>query len=143
MPVTDNRRAMRVALNAPTLVEVIDQSPIDLHPELGRVYQRVEPDRQFIGQKFPGAVRDLSTNGAFIAGYALPLLSRVMFSFELQDHGQVTIRGWTLWRRESDCEIPRANGAVALLPQGFGVLFESVAIDARIAIHRLVAGTPK
>lgn len=134
----DNRKALRVALNVPTVVEVIDQPRIDLHPALAQVYQRVEPNRDAVGRKFPGAVRDLSTNGAFIAGEPLPLLSRVSFGFELQDFGPVTVYGWTLWRRESDCEIPRANGATALLPRGFGVLFEAIPLDARVAIHRLV-----
>ena len=134
----ENRQALRVALNVPTVVEVIDQPAIELHPSLARVYQRVEPNRAAVGHKFPGALRDLSTNGCFIAGEALPLLSRVTFSFELQDFGPVTVYGWTLWRRESDCEIPRADGATALLPRGFGVLFEAIPLDARVAIHRLV-----
>lgn len=138
MVADDKRRALRVVLNVPTVVEVVDQPPIDLHPALARVYQRVEPDRSLVGRRFPGAVRDLSTNGAFVAGEALPLVSRVTFTFELQDFGPVTAFGWTLWRRESDCELPRASGASALLPRGFGVLFEAIPLDARIAIHRLV-----
>lgn len=138
-PGNDNRRALRVALNVPTVIEVIDQPEIRLHPALEQVYQRVEPNRECVGRKFPGAVRDLSTNGAFIAGDALPLLSRVTFSFELQDFGLVTVFGWTLWRRDRDCEIPRSDGAAALLPKGFGVLFEAIGLDARLAIHRLTA----
>jgi hypothetical protein len=139
-PPDDNRRALRVALNVPTVIDVIDQPPIELHPVLARVYQRVEVNRERVGQRFPGAIRDLSTNGAFIAGEALPLLSRVTFTFELQDFGPVTVFGWTLWRRESDCEVPRLGGATAMLPRGFGVLFEAIPLDARIAIHRLVSG---
>lgn len=134
----DNRQALRVALNLPTVVEVIDQPRIELEPALARVYQRVEPNPQAIGRKFPGALRDLSTNGAFVAGEALPLLSRVTFSFELEGFGPVTVFGWTLWRRESDCELPRPDGTTALLPRGFGVLFEAIPLDARVAIHRLV-----
>lgn len=134
----ENRRALRVALNVPTVVEVIDQPQIQLHPSLQRVYQRVEANRECVGRKFPGAIRDLSTNGAFIAGEPLPLLSRVTFSFELQDFGKVTVYGWSLWRRDSDCQIPRSDGASALLPKGFGVLFEAIGLDARLAIHRLV-----
>ena len=135
---SDKRRALRVALNVPTVIEVIDQPMIDLHPSLAQVYQRVEPNRECVGRKFPGAVRDLSTNGAFIAGEALPLLSRVTFAFDLQDFGTVTVFGWSLWRRDSDCQVPRADGASALLPKGFGVLFEAIGLDARLAIHRLV-----
>jgi len=134
----DKRRATRVALNVPTVIEVIEQPQIQMHPNLEAVYERVQPNNESVGQKFPGAVRDLSTNGAFIAGEPLPLLSRVSFVFELQDFGSVTVYGWTLWRRGSDCEIPRADGAAALLPRGFGVLFEAIPLDARIAIHKLV-----
>ena len=134
----DKRRAMRVALNVPTVIEVIRQPEIAMHPNLEAVYQRVKPNEECVGQKFPGALRDLSTNGAFIAGEPLPLLSRVSFAFDLQDFGNVTVYGWTLWRRDADCEIPRADGAAALLPRGFGILFEAIPLDARIAIHKLV-----
>ena len=43
------------------------------------------------GEKFPGVVRDLSTNGAFISGEPLPLLSRVAFTFPLEGFGQVEV----------------------------------------------------
>ena len=134
----DNRRALRVALNAPTVIEVIAQPEISMHPNLKAVYDRVQSNPVSVGRRFPGAVRDLSTNGAFIAGEPLPLLSRVSFSFELQDFGPVAVFGWTLWRRDADCEIPRGEGASALLPKGFGILFEAIPLDARIAIHKLV-----
>ncbi len=139
MTAEDKRRATRVALNVPTVIEVIAQPEISMHANLEAVYQRVNANSDCVGQRFPGALRDLSTNGAFIAGEPLPLLSRVSFAFELQDFGSVTVFGWTLWRRDGDCEIPRADGASALLPQGFGVLFEAIPLDARIAIHRLVS----
>ena len=73
----ENRRALRVALNVPTVIEPIGQPVVELHENLARVYQRVEPANVKLGEKFPGVLRDLSTNGAFIAGEALPLLSRV------------------------------------------------------------------
>lgn len=138
MMADDTRRALRVAVNLPTVVEVVDQPQVALHPSLAQVYQRVDPDPEYVGRKFPAAVRDLSTNGAFVAGVALPLLSRVTFSFELRGFGQAEVWGWTLWRRSADCELPRTGGASALLPKGFGVLFEAIPLDARIAIHRMV-----
>jgi hypothetical protein len=139
----DKRRALRVALNVPTVVEPISQPAVELHENLARVYERVAPAGESIGQKFPGVVRDLSTNGAFIAGEALPLLSRVSFKFMLTGYGQVEVIGWTLWRRSEDCELPRADGSSALLPHGFGVLFEAIGLDARLAIHKLVTETEK
>lgn len=139
----DKRRALRVALNVPTVVEPIGQPAVELHSNLAKVYERVEPAAENLGEKLPGVVRDLSTNGAFIAGEALPLLSRVSFSFMLTGFGQVEVIGWALWRRSEDCELPRPDGSTALLPHGFGVLFEAIPLDARLAIHKLVNEPPK
>ena len=72
----ENRNATRIALNTPVVIESIGQTPIKLHPNLAEVYSRVEPSAA-AGDKFPGTLRDLSTNGAFVAGEALPLLSRI------------------------------------------------------------------
>ncbi len=84
------RRARRVVLNAPAIIEPVGQGGVDLHPTLAAVYSRVEASREAVGQRFPGVVRDLSTNGAFIAGPALPLLSRVAVRFEFEGHGRST-----------------------------------------------------
>ena len=86
-------------------------------------------------------VRDLSTNGAFIAGDALPLLARVAFQFPLEGFGKVETLAWVLWRREADCEVPLPDGELITLPRGFGVLFESLALEARIAIHKLCSAS--
>jgi hypothetical protein len=40
-PVTDKRRASRIVVNAPALVESIGQPPANLHPNLAAVYERV------------------------------------------------------------------------------------------------------
>lgn len=139
MTKTDQRNATRVALNAPILIESIGQPEITLHPALANVYTRVNPEAK--GSKFPGRLRDLSTNGAFVAGEALPLLSRIAFSFELPDFGRVEGIGWTMWRRAEDCEVPREGQDPAKLPKGFGILFEAIPLDARLAIHRTVQRT--
>jgi hypothetical protein len=140
----DNRRALRIMLDAPTTVRSIGLPEVKLHENLVRVYQRVIPEGEHVGQSFECRVRDLSTNGAFIAGEPLPLLSRVSFSFHLDGYGELEIVGWTLWRRQEDCEIPRAEGKPAVLPRGFGVLFEAIPLDARLVIHSMVTGvTPK
>ena len=79
----EQRRARRVAVSLPALIEAIGQPDVALHPTVQAVYQRVEADRSAVGQTGPGIVRDLSTNGAFIAGEPLPLMSRVRVGFEL------------------------------------------------------------
>ncbi len=135
----EQRRAPRVSVNIPVLVEKISQRDVKLHPALERVYDRVRPNPDDIGLKFPAAIRDLSTNGAFIAGQALPLMSRVAFTFPLAGYGQVESLGWVLWRRAGDCEIPReSDGKTVLLQGGFGVLFEAISLEARVAIARLI-----
>ena len=137
----EQRRALRLQLNVPTVVQVVGQPEMALHENLVRVYERVVASSDRIGQEFPAVMRDLSTNGAFIAGEPLPLLSRVTFSFQLERFGAGSVLGWTMWRRSEDCEIPREDGAPSLLPRGFGVLFEAIPLDARLAIHKLVAKT--
>ena len=134
----EQRHAPRIILNTATIVEVIGQREAQLHPNLAAVYERVKPSSELIGQKFPGQIRDLSTNGAFINGRPLPLLSRVAFTFDLQGFGPVETIAWTLWRRNADCEIPRELGEPVVLAAGFGVLFEAISLDARQAIAALV-----
>ena len=135
----EQRRALRIAVNIPTLVEPVGQPDVRLHDNLAAVYHRVDASTDLVGEKFPGVVRDLSTNGAFIAGEALPLLSRVAFTFALDGFGQVEVLAWTLWRRDDTCEVPRSDGSMLELPKGFGVLFEAIPLDARMAIHELVS----
>ena len=135
----DKRRAQRIAVNEEIVVEAIGQPKMMLHENLEKVYQRVIPATDKIGERFTCSLRDLSTNGAFIAGEPMPLLSRLAFKFELEGFGETEVIGWTLWRRDDDCELPRDDGTSARLPMGFGVLFEAIPLDARLAIHKLVA----
>ena len=132
------RRAARLVINAPAIVESIGQGPMQLHPNLAAVFRRVDADPTMIGQRFPAVVRDLSTNGAFISGPSLPLLTRVAVKFELKNVGSVDAVGWVLWQRTGDCELPAASGTVTL-PKGFGVLFESIPLEIRSAIATLVS----
>ena len=110
---------------------------MQLHPNLARVFRRVDADRSSIGTKFPAVVKDLSTNGAFIQGTPLPLLSRVAIKFDVKGVGTVDAVGWVLWQRMDDCEVPTAQGK-ATLPKGFGVLFEAIPMETRAAIANLV-----
>ncbi len=132
------RRAARLVINAPAIVESIGQGSMQLHPNLAAVFRRVDADTSTIGQRFPAVVRDLSTNGAFISGSPLPLLARVAVKFEIKTIGAVDAVGWVLWQRASECELPTPNGVITL-PKGFGVLFESIPLEIRSAIAVLVA----
>lgn len=137
---SEHRRAQRLVVNSPAVVESIGQVPMSLHPNLAAVFKRVDADASNIGKRFPAVVRDLSTNGAFISGAPLPLLSRVALKFDVKGLGTVDAVGWVLWQRTSDCELPAETGGNAtVLPKGFGVLFESIPLETRAAIAALVA----
>ena len=139
------RAAPRLVINAPCVIESIGQAAMQLHPNLARVFRRVDADRSSIGTKFPALIRDLSTNGAFIAGTPLPLLARVALRFDIKTIGTIDAIGWVLWQRMDDCELP-AQSSNHTLPRGFGVLFESIPLETRAAIAQLVgrigAGNP-
>jgi hypothetical protein len=136
---TERRRAPRATVNLPTLVEKLGHRELHLHPSLAALYERVHPDGENLGLKFPAAIHDLSVNGCFIAGQALPLLSRVACAFNLPGYGQVEAIGWVLWRRKGDCEIPGEGGGPAtVLKAGFGLLYEAVPLDARLQIAKYI-----
>jgi hypothetical protein len=135
---SEMRRAARLVINAPAIVESIGQAPMQLHPNLAAVFRRVDADTSTIGMRFPAVVRDLSTNGAFISGAPLPLLARVAVKFEIKNIGAVDAVGWVLWQRAEDCILPMATGNITL-PKGFGVLFESIPLEIRSAIAALVS----
>ena len=135
---SEPRRAPRLVVNAPAVIESIGQASMQLHPNLARVFRRVDADKSSVGTKFPAMIRDLSTNGAFVSGAPLPLLSRVALKFELKGVGTVDAIGWVLWQRMDDCEVPNAE-ASAMLPKGFGVLFEAIPMETRTAIAALVS----
>lgn len=111
---------------------------MQLHPNLARVFRRVDADKASIGTKFPAIVRDLSTNGAFIQGDPLPLLSRVALKLDIQGVGTIDAIGWVLWQRAADCEVPGGSGPITL-PKGFGILFEAIPMETRNQIAVLVA----
>ena len=138
MQKNDQRRALRILVDLPIVAESIGQPRLSLHPNLERIYERVNASDEGRGERRIGAIRDLSTNGAFIAADPLPLLSRVAMKFTLEGHGPVEAVGWTLWRRTEDCEIPREGAEPVHMPRGFGVLFEAIPLDARLAIHKMV-----
>ncbi len=133
----EHRRARRVAVNLPCVIESVGQPTVALHPAVEAVYRRVAPDTTSIGRIQPGFIRDLSTNGAFIGCEPLPLLARVRVGFELPAYGSVDAVGWVLWSRETDCEIPDALGDPVPLPRGIGVLFEAMPLEARQVVAKM------
>ena len=134
----ESRRAPRLVVDVPAVVESIGQPAMPLPPGLAKVFRRVEADKASIGTKLTAVVHDLSTTGAFITGIALPLLARVSIKFDLRGVGAVDAIGWVLWQRSDDCEMTTDHGKV-VLPKGFGVLFEAIPMEARSAIAALVA----
>lgn len=136
MSSSDHRRAVRLVVNSPAIIESIGQVPMTLHPNLQAVFRRVDAESSTIGRRFPAVVRDLSTNGAFISGPPLPLLSRVAVKFDVRGIGSIDAVGWVLWQRTDDCELPADSGSMTL-PKGFGVLFESIPLETRQQIANL------
>jgi hypothetical protein len=134
---SEHRRARRILLNQPVVVEVVGQPAMDLPPEVARVYSRVEADRSAVGRRFPGVVRDLSTNGAFIATEPVPLMARLAMQFDFEGT-RVDALAWVLWRRDADARVSREGAEPLLLHRGIGVLFESIPLETRIAIARRV-----
>jgi hypothetical protein len=135
--VSENRRARRFVVNVPAVVESIGQPDVKLHPNLAAVYERVEADPSRHAHRFPAIVRDLSTNGAFITGEALPLLTRVAIHFEVKAIGAIDAIGWVMWRRRAECQVPGPSGELVALPAGFGILFEAIPLETRQAIALL------
>ena len=111
----------------------------NLHPDLAKVYERISADPTDIGKRFNGTVRDLSVNGCFVEGHALPLLSRVAFIIDVPAFRSVEAVGWVLWRRKEICTVQRPSGAPVTLGPGFGVVFEWISLESRIEIARRVA----
>lgn len=136
---SESRRAPRISLDVPIEIDIIGHREVQLHPNLAAVYERVRPSAEMVGTHIVGVLRDLSTDGAFIAGPALPLLSRVAFSFPLSGCSQVQGIGWILWRRIAECEVPKEGGGSLKLAPGFGVLFETIPLETRKVIASLIA----
>jgi len=134
---SESRRAPRLVVNAPVVIESIGQVPMQLHPNLAKVFRRVDADQSSIGNKFPAIVRDLSTNGAFISGVTFRLLSRAGMKFAIKGFGPLDAIGWVLWQRTDECDVGTGDSS-ATLPKGFGVLFEAIPLETRGAIAQLV-----
>jgi hypothetical protein len=133
------RRDARVKVAWRALCEKTLQMEQKLDPALAKVYERVQADPTGVGDRFEAIVRDISVNGAFLEGRALPILSRVAIVMEVPEWKRVEAVGWVLWRRSEACLVSRADGETATLQAGFGVVFEWVALETRLEIARRVA----
>ena len=81
-------------------------------------------------------VRDLSTNGAFISGPPLPLLSRVAVKFDVKGIG--TDRRDRLGAVAAHRRLRSAGPTTGriTLPKGFGVLFEAIPMEIALGDRR-------
>ena len=140
---SEQRRAPRLFVNLPVSYEVLPGKEMEMPKDLAEVYERVHSSSELMGTRMEGTIKDLSINGAFIHGPTVPLLSRVMVTFPLPGMPEVQGIGWVLWRRKGECVIQRvmpgeSQPSRLILPEGFGVLFESITSHARRHITRLI-----
>ena len=138
MSAKEQRRARRLKVDIPTAVEAITAQPTPLSEELRAVYERVEPARDYLNRPTLFTVRDVSSNGAFLEGPPLSLLSRVRFKLPFGGGADSDAIGWVMWRRTAPCRIDGPYGKVQLEP-GIGVLFEAFPLEVRLEIARRAA----
>jgi hypothetical protein len=139
----EQRRTPRLFVNLPATYEVLPVHQVDMPQDLAEVYERVNASSDQVGTTFEGVIRDLSINGAFVNGPTVPLLSRCLITFPLPGMPEVEAIGWVLWRRKQECVIQRVlpgdkSPSRLILPEGFGVLFESITHNSRRHITRLI-----
>jgi hypothetical protein len=133
------RREARIGVSWKVATEKLAERDQKLPTELAAVYERVKPDPTTVGARHQLVIRDVSMNGAFIEGEALPLLSRVAMVFEIPGFHKVEAVGWVMWRRKEACTVVREDGQKMELGAGFGVLFEWLSLEARLEIARRIA----
>ena len=133
----ERRAATRAGIQLPVEVEVIGQ-PLGLDEDLvGDPIERAAFPVHMRGEKLQGTIRDISVNGARIASDRFPhILSRVALRFELPGHGPVHGVALVMWRRTVRHETI-VDGQRISREAGFGLVFESLALKARIAIATL------
>ena len=133
------RREARIGVSWKVTCEKLAEREQKLPAELAAVYERIRADNTGVGQRYNLTLKDVSMNGAFVEGEALPLLSRVAMVFEVPDFRKVETVGWVMWRRREACTITREDGQKLELGPGFGVLFEWMSLEARLEIARRIA----
>lgn len=139
----EQRQTPRLFVNLPATYEVLPVREMEMPKDLAEVYERVNANAEAVGTRFEGVIRDLSINGAFVNGPTVPLLSRCRITFPLPGMPEVESIGWVLWRRKQECVIQRlmpgdSAPSRLILPEGFGVLFESITHNSRRHITRLI-----
>lgn len=135
------RRDARLHVDWTATCEKIVEIEQKLDPKLAEVYERVHADPTGLGTRFSARVRDISVNGAFVAGEPLPLLSRVALIVEVPEFRRIEAVGWVLWRRTAPCTLTTNDGKQVTLEAGFGLIFEWASLESRLEIARRVAAT--
>jgi hypothetical protein len=133
------RKEARIGVNWKCAIEKLGEREQHLPAPLAAVYERVQADVSDVGGRPGLRLRDISMNGAFIEGEALPLLSRVAMVFDVPGFHKVEAVGWVMWRRREACTIERDDGSRLTLGPGFGILFEWISLEARLEIARRIA----
>jgi hypothetical protein len=133
------RREARMIVSWPVIVEKIADRVQRLPSELEAVYERVKADGSEVGKLFKARIHDVSMNGVFVEGEALPLLSRVAIMFNVPGFRMVEAIGWVLWRRRAPCTFEDREHRKLELPAGFGVMIEWMSLESRLEIARRIA----
>jgi hypothetical protein len=130
--VQNRRRATRA------LVQI--QADVDILPDARRplMDDPSAPEIEFVGvpslppqATFSATILDIAENGMRLRSAVVPpLLARVAGSFNVEGHGNVIAIGLVMWRTKT----PASAG----VPGTWGVLFEAIALPARLAISRFV-----
>lgn len=132
----DHRKATRIEVDEGAKIINIGQPQSAIAPADAVHYSRVIADVTRTDERTNGRTVDVSTNGVFIACSPFPLLSRVGIEFNFHDQ-LIQAIGWVLWTRNQDLVHPRLKKT---LPQGMGILFESIPFSSREAIFRTIKG---
>ena len=135
----ERRRAVRVQVRIPAMVEVLGSQPARFDPD----YESLAVPNEFAGRRFEGMILDLSVNGARIMAPIIPaVMSRVSLSFDVPGFGNTLAACLVMWRRTTPAiSVPPLAGEAQETPTqgGFGVLFEAFDLLARLAISQLAA----
>ncbi|MGQ0507824.1 MAG: PilZ domain-containing protein [Myxococcaceae bacterium] len=134
----ERRAAERAGITVPIELVVIGQ-PLAFDETSGDPIERAAFSRQMRGEKIEATLLDISINGCRVGAERFPpVLTRVSVKFNLPTYGEVEGVALVMWRRVVPYEYSK-NGHKFLREAGFGLVFESLSLEARTAIAKLVA----
>ena len=136
---SERRRAVRVQVRIPAVIEVLGSQPGRFDPD----YESLAIPNEFAGRRFEGTILDLSVNGARVMSPIIPaVMSRLSLSFDVPGFGSTLAACLVMWRRTTPAiSMPPVEGGSQgeATQGGFGVLFEAFDLMARLAIAQLAA----